>query len=208
MTTPTSINPTHSPGQSATAAAEAARAGPRSPFAADTAGTTRRQPRAAFRTSGQWVLSRCFLGMDDHLARGAEVFQLVSQKVESGGQGVRITRDVDPRLVDVGLQKPRADRALRAELLDAIDRHVVDQPRLGAVGHDGQMVARDDDPVPVQIALEREVAGRRKKNGNAIELLAFQQLLHLAWERLPGSSQCLCTLLSGRTNAIQVNGNA
>ena len=34
---------------------------------------------------------------------------------------------------------------------------------------------------PRRSPCQRKVAGRREKNGNAIELLAFQQLLHLAW---------------------------
>ena len=48
----------------------------------------------------QCVLSRCLLGMDDHLAFGAKVFQLVCQEVKLGGQRVRIPRDVDPRFLD------------------------------------------------------------------------------------------------------------
>ena len=95
-----------------------------------------------------------FLGMDDHLALGSQVFELVGQQVEPRGERVRVACDVDPRFVDVRLEEARADRALGAELLDAGDRHMVDQPRLGAIGDHGQVVARDDDPVPAQIALQ------------------------------------------------------
>ena len=63
-----------------------------------------------------------------------------------------------------------------AELLHACQRHVVDQPRLQALGDDGQIIARDHDPVSAQITCERKVAGRGEQNGNAIELLAFEQL--------------------------------
>ena len=121
-----------------------------------------------------------FLGMDGHRARLAQVFQLVSQQVEPGRQRIRVPRDIDPRVVDISLQKARADRALRAEFLHASERQVVDQPGLGAVGDNGQVIARDDDPVSAQIARQRQVAGRGEQDGNAIELLVFQQLLDIA----------------------------
>src|SRR5262249_36509816 len=97
-------------------------------------------------------------------------------------QGVGIPRDVNPCLLDVRLEKPRADCALGAEFLDTIDRDMIDQARLFPIGNDGKVVARDDDPVPAQIAFERKVAGRRQKNRNAVELLAIEQLLYLTWD--------------------------
>ena len=99
-----------------------------------------------------------FLGMDDHLARSPQVFQLVGELVELGRERVRVPRDVDPGLVDIGLEEARADRSLGAELLHAMDREVVDEPGLGAVGDDRQVVARDDDPVPAEVA--RSATGR------------------------------------------------
>ena len=92
-------------------------------------------------------------------------------------QRVRVAGHIDPGVVDIGLQKAGADRALGAELLHAAERQVVDQPGLGAVDDHGQVIAGDDDPVVAQLAGERQVAGRGKQNRDAIELLILQQLL-------------------------------
>ncbi len=57
---------------------------------------------------------------------------------------------------------------------------MVDHAGRRTVGDDRQVLARGDDPVPAQLAFQRQVAGRGKDNGNSIKLLFLQQRLHLA----------------------------
>ena len=147
---------------------------------------------------GQWVASSCSSGWTVTSPEVRRSSSLPASLWNLARQGIRVPRDVDPGLVDIGLEEARADRALGAELLHSLDRQVIDQSGLGAIGHDGQVVARDDDPVPAQIACQRQVAGRGEQDGNAIELLVLQQLLHLAGNGfLDHRSEC--TLLAGRT---------
>ena len=57
---------------------------------------------------------------------------------------------------------------------------MIHETGLLAVGHDGQVVSRGDDPVPPQFAREGQVALGGEQHGNSIELMALQQLFHLA----------------------------
>jgi hypothetical protein len=118
--------------------------------------------------------------MNRHVAGGAQVFELPGERVEFRRQGIRVSRDVDPGFVDIGLKEARTDGALGAELLHSLDGQVIVQSRLVAISNNSQVVAGDDDPVPTQITGEGQVAPGRQQDGNSIELLVFQQLLHLA----------------------------
>ena len=96
-----------------------------------------------------------FLGMDDHLARFAQVFQLVGQQVKPWRPAYSSTarrRPTRPRHRPA--RKPEPIAPCVRNFSTRVDRQVVDQPRLGAVGHDGQIIARDDDPVPAQITFK------------------------------------------------------
>ncbi len=120
-----------------------------------------------------------FVRVHDDLARLPQVLQLVGQQAEPRRQRIRVPREIDPSVVHIGLEKPRPNCALGAELLHASQRQVVDQSRLGAVGDDGQVVARDDDPVSGLITGQGHVAGRRQEDRDSIELLVFEQLLDI-----------------------------
>ena len=124
----------------------------RSPSAAGSAGMIRRPPPAADRTAGNGSCLAASSGWTVTVARLAQVFQLVGQQVEPRRQRIRVPCDIDPGVVDIRLEKARADRALRAEFLHASERQVIDQPGFGAVGDNGQVIARDDDPVSAQLA--------------------------------------------------------
>ena len=86
-------------------------------------------------------------------------------------------------------------------LLDSAERHAADEEgggvRVAVVGDDREVLPRGDDPVPALRALEREVARRREQDRDAVELVAFQEVLHAAGD---GLGRHAPSAVCGRTN--------
>ncbi len=108
----------------------------------------RNAPRASFARYRQALaadlavrgLRACFR-IELQFAGGAKIFQISRDAVEAVGLGVGVAGQVDPLVVDVRLEKSRADGALRAKLLDLAHGHVRRHARPVAVGHRGHVVA-------------------------------------------------------------------
>ena len=124
----------HDRGRGAVRPQHLAQAGRGSPSAECSAGTTRRRSAAAAPHFGQCVASVAASASTSSSPRGAQVFEVPGDAVEPIGVGVRVAGQVDPVVVDVGLQEAGADGALRAKLGDLGHRHVGGDGRGVAVG--------------------------------------------------------------------------
>ena len=129
------------------------------------------QPLATLRAVGDGGRR---VSVDVELAGRAQLLEIACDAVEAVGRRVRIAGQVDPVVVDVGLQEARADGALRAELGDFADRDVRRDGRSLFVAHGRHVLAGGDDPLSARLARKRQIGAGGKQYRDAIEPLAVQ----------------------------------